>query len=156
MIESLAPNMICDNKASGFKNTWKWIRQFMKHYMSWTFRVSTIIVSKLALKTRKIHGLPCCLPNQGVQHSTFTLALQQGPICEASVSNCTLVVIVIIVVVVGGKLFEPKPMEVEFFVLGVAINLRVEHGGLMCILNPICPLEVCQTINHIWKFNMKK
>jgi hypothetical protein len=82
--------------------------------------------------------------------------LQQGPICEANVSNCTLVVIVVIVVVVGGKLFEPKPMEVEFFVLGVAINLRVEHGGLMCILNPICSLEVCQVINHVWKLNMKR
>ncbi len=117
--------------------------------MNWTFRASTIVDSKLALRTRKVHGLPCCLPNQGLQHSTFTLALQQGPICETSVSNCTLVVIVVIVVVVGGKFFEPKPIEVEFFVLGVAINLRAEHGGLMCTLNPICPPKVCQAIDHV-------
>ncbi len=36
----------------------------MKHYMNWTFRANTTLVSKLALRTRKVHGLPCCLPKK--------------------------------------------------------------------------------------------
>jgi hypothetical protein len=82
--------------------------------------------------------------------------VQQGPICEVNVSNCTRIIIVVIIVVVGGKLFKPKPMEVEFFVLSVAINFKAEHDGLMCTLNPICLVGICQAIYLVWKLKMKR
>ncbi len=47
MTESLAPNVICDSKPSGFKVISKWTCQFVKHYMNWTFKVNTITINKL-------------------------------------------------------------------------------------------------------------
>ncbi len=47
MIKSLALDVICDTKLGGFKVIQKWTRQFMKHYMNWTFKASTTIVNKL-------------------------------------------------------------------------------------------------------------
>jgi hypothetical protein len=47
-------------------------------------------------------------------------------------------------------------MEVEFFALGVDVNLRVKPSCHVCTLNPICPIEVCHATNHVWKLEMKK
>jgi hypothetical protein len=47
-------------------------------------------------------------------------------------------------------------MEVEFLVLGVDVNLRVEPSCHVCTLNAICPLEVCCVTNHVWKLKMKR
>jgi hypothetical protein len=49
MIESLAFDVLCDNKDNGFKVIQVWIHQFMEHYMNWTFRVSITIANKLSL-----------------------------------------------------------------------------------------------------------
>jgi hypothetical protein len=49
MIESLALDVICDTKLDGFKVIREWTCQFMKHYMNWTFKVNTTIVTKLPI-----------------------------------------------------------------------------------------------------------
>jgi len=49
MIESLALDVLYDNKDNGFKVTQVWTHQFMKHYMNWTFKVNTTMTSKLPL-----------------------------------------------------------------------------------------------------------
>ncbi len=46
MIESLACEVI-HNALEGFKVTRKWICQFLKQYMNWTFKVETTTTSKL-------------------------------------------------------------------------------------------------------------
>jgi len=47
MIKSLNPYVLCDNTTSGFKVIQKWTRQFMKHCISWTFKVNNTTTSKL-------------------------------------------------------------------------------------------------------------
>jgi hypothetical protein len=48
MIEFLTLDVIYETKPGGFKVIQEWIRQFMKHYMNWTwFRAGTTIDSKL-------------------------------------------------------------------------------------------------------------
>ncbi len=45
MIESLAE--ILHNGHGGFVVTKEWTKQFLKHYMNWSFHMATIVVSKL-------------------------------------------------------------------------------------------------------------
>jgi len=49
MIKSLAPNVICDTKFSGFKVIQKRTHQFVKHYMNWTLKASTTCISKVPI-----------------------------------------------------------------------------------------------------------
>jgi hypothetical protein len=46
MIESLVPKNLC-NGHGGFVFTSEWTRQFLKHYMNWSFCMATIVVSKM-------------------------------------------------------------------------------------------------------------
>jgi hypothetical protein len=46
MIKFLTLDVICDTKPGGFKVTQEWTRQFVKHYMNWTFRASIITINK--------------------------------------------------------------------------------------------------------------
>ncbi len=71
MIEFLTPNVICDTKPSGFKVTREWTRQFMKHYMNWTFRASIITTNKFPTNWQEKCKF-MVLPSQCLQHSPFT------------------------------------------------------------------------------------
>jgi hypothetical protein len=47
MIESLAPEILYNGRG-GFIVTREWTRQFLKHYMNWSFHMTTTISNKLA------------------------------------------------------------------------------------------------------------
>ncbi len=48
MIESLAPKILY-NGHGGFVVTREWTRQFLKHYMKWSFCMATIAASKMPI-----------------------------------------------------------------------------------------------------------
>jgi hypothetical protein len=48
MIESLAPKNLC-NGHGGVVFTSEWTRQFLKHYMNWSFHMAIIVASKMPI-----------------------------------------------------------------------------------------------------------